>query len=205
MLFVQAKNCGPLRGAAPVKWIVIHTMEAAEKPGTARAVAHWFAGATAPEASAHYCIDAIEVIQCVYENTVAWAAPGANRFGVHLEHAGFAKQSQEDWSDDYSRAVIARSASLAQEIAARYGIPFVHLTPDMLKNGEKGFCGHIDATIAFSGGKGHTDPGAWFPWDRYLALCRGSEVDVIADEFNDPPTENERDTIAPTTPRDGST
>lgn len=212
MLFVQAKNCGPARGLAPIKWIVIHTMQAPEKPYTARAVAHWFAGADAPQASAHYCIDAIETIACVREDTVAWGAPGANRFGVHLEHAGYAEQTPDEWNDDYSIACLARSAELAREIAERYEIPFVHCTPEMLKNGEKGFCGHLDVTVVFNAGKGHTDPGAWFPWGRYLALCRGSEVDVIADRFQDREAQTAETTPAPhdldagpETPRDGST
>ena len=59
MEFIACKNQGPHRGAAPVKWIVIHTMQAKEKPYTARAVAHWGAGPDAPKASWHYAIDAI--------------------------------------------------------------------------------------------------------------------------------------------------
>ncbi len=212
MLFVAARNFGPPRGNSPIKWIVIHTMQAPEKPYTARAVAHWFAGSSAPQASAHYCIDAIEVIQCVKETDVAWGAPGANRFGIHLEHAGYAEQTPDEWADDYTTATLTRSAELAREIAQRYDIPFVHLTPDQLKNGEKGFCGHVDVTVAFNHGKGHTDPGAWFPWDRYLALCRGAEVDYVSDQFQDreaptasktlPAPPDPSDDEEPPTPRD---
>jgi N-acetyl-anhydromuramyl-L-alanine amidase AmpD len=203
MNFIQAKNFGPARGSAPVKWIVIHTMQAPEKPHTARAVAHWFAGSDAPQASAHYCIDSIEVVGCVKESDVAWGAPGANRFGIHLEHAGYAEQTPDEWHDDYSRACLARSADLAREIALRYGIPIRHLSPDDLKNGEKGFCGHIDVTVAFNHGKGHTDPGAWFPWEEYLAMVRGSDPDPVF-PTTEPPTENERITeLPPETPREG--
>jgi N-acetyl-anhydromuramyl-L-alanine amidase AmpD len=176
MQFIQARNYGPHRGVADIRWIVIHTMQAPEKPYTARSVAHWFASSSAPKASAHYCIDSLEVIECVHESDVAWGAPGANRYGVHLEHAGYAEQTPDEWNDDYTTACLGRSAELASRIAQRYGIPFRRLTPAELKAGQKGFCGHIDCTIAFSGGKGHTDPGAWFPWDRYLALCQGAEL-----------------------------
>jgi N-acetyl-anhydromuramyl-L-alanine amidase AmpD len=170
---IRARNAGPPRPGQPIDLVVIHTMEAPEKPGTARAVADWFAGPNAPQASAHYCVDATEVIQCVPEDVVAWGAPGANRRGIHLEHAGYAGQSPAAWEDEYSRRVLALSADLAADIASRYAIPIERLTVDQLRAGARGFCGHVDVTNALNGGKGHTDPGAGFPWDRYLALVRG--------------------------------
>lgn len=150
--------------------IVIHTMENPEKPGTARAVARWFAGPAAPQASAHYCIDQAEVVQCVREKDVAWAAPGANRDGIHLEHAGRARQTLEEWSDEYSRAELSVSAVVAADVAARHAIPIRKLTVEQVKDGvSKGFCGHVDVTKAF-GKSTHTDPGENFPWGLYLSM-----------------------------------
>jgi len=170
-LFIQARNCGPVRPADPVNLIVIHTMEAPEKPNTAKNVAMWFASAQAPQASAHYCIDAEEIVQCVLETVVAWAAPGANKEGIHLEHAGYAKQSASDWSDAYSTRMLERSAALAADIARRHQVPLVRLTAaDLRTPGVRGFTGHVDVTNGRNGGKGHTDPGVDFPWDRYLEL-----------------------------------
>lgn len=171
MEFIQAKNCGPARPSVTIDLIVIHTMEAPEKPHTARSVAMWFASAKAPQASAHYCIDADETIQCVKEDVVAWGAPGANRDGIHLEHAGYARQSAVDWSDEFSTRMLERSAALAAELVTRHGIPLVHLDGETLRMpGVRGFCGHVDVTNGRNGGHGHTDPGLSFPWDRYLAL-----------------------------------
>ena len=185
-MFIQARFCGPLRDPGVIDWIVIHTMEAPEKPHTARAVAEWFASDKSPKASAHYCIDDGEIIQCVSESVVAWGAPGANQKGIHLEHAGFASQIELDWDDIYSRTVLENSAERAADICKRYQIPAVHLSVDELRQGMRGFCGHIDVTNAFNGGHGHTDPGPNFPWDRYLGHV---SLNLLDGSENPPPHE----------------
>lgn len=177
--FVPAKNQGPARPNGAILLIVIHTMEAPEKPHTARNVALWFAGTQAPQASAHYCIDADEIVQCVKEDVVAWAAPGANRYGIHLEHAGYASQNSGDWQDDYSTRMLNRSAALAADIAKRHGIPVAKLSAlDLHDPNATGFCGHWDVTVGRNAGKGHTDPGFFFPWDRYLAMVASAINDT---------------------------
>lgn len=172
--FIPAAHFTPANRphSAPIDLIVIHTMEAPEKPKTARNVATWFAGPSAPQASAHYCIDDQEVILCVLECDVAWHAPGVNSRGIGLEHAGYASQTPEEWSDDYSNAVLERSARLAAGLARRFRIPIVKLSVGELAAGGRGFIGHVDATNAFSGGRGHSDPGPSFPYERYLELVR---------------------------------
>lgn len=155
-----------------VDLVVVHTMESPEKPDTAEAVASWANGPNSPRASWHYAIDANSIVQCVLENNVAWGAPGANHDGIQLEHAGYARQSESDWSDSYSLAMLRRSASLAAKLVRDYEIPIRHLSVSQLRNGERGFIGHIDATNAFSGGSGHWDPGPNFPWPRYLRFVQ---------------------------------
>lgn len=179
--FIQAANFTKA-GRQTATLIVIHTMEAKEKPGTARSVAEWFGGkrGAAPKASAHFCVDQDEVIQCVRLDDVAWHAPGANRVGIGIEHAGFASQTPEDWNDEASRAILARSAKLCAEIMSAAGVSPGRLTPDQVKAGMSGICGHIDVTRAFPDeGHGHTDPGPNFPWDGYLKLV-SEELAVLA-------------------------
>jgi N-acetyl-anhydromuramyl-L-alanine amidase AmpD len=170
--FIQASNY-TRAGRTTAGLIVIHTMEAPEKPGTARGVAEWFGGkrGAAPQASAHFCVGPDEVIQCVRLDDVAWHAPGANRVGIGIEHAGFAAQTAEQWADASSQAILERSAKLCAEIMRAAGVSPGRLTPAQVKAGMSGICGHIDVTKAFPDeGHGHTDPGPNFPWDRYLAL-----------------------------------
>jgi len=167
--FVQARNFTRLSVPRTVDLVVIHAMEAPEKPTTAENVAAWFAGPSSPMASAHYCVDEDSIVQTVREEDVAWHAPGANRNGIGIEHAGFAKQSVEDWADPFSLAMLARSARLVAGICKRWSIPVVRLRAEDLKANKRGICGHIDCTNAFANKKKHWDPGPNFPWDSYIA------------------------------------
>lgn len=168
--FIQARNYTPTDNRA-ISLIVIHTMETPEKVLTARHVAEWFASPKAPKASAHYCIDSRETIQCVAEKDVAWAAPGANSTGIHIEHAGFARQSTAEWADEFSDLTLQRSAIVAASICLRYSLPVVCLSVEDVKAGKKGICSHDTISKAFKKST-HWDPGPNFPWVKYLMLVQ---------------------------------
>jgi N-acetyl-anhydromuramyl-L-alanine amidase AmpD len=188
--FIQSLNYNKAN-RSDIRLVVIHTMENPEKPGTARQVAKWFASASAPQASAHACVDNQEVVLCVRAEDVAWAAPGANRDGYHIEHAGRASQDDAGWHDEYSQAMLRLSAAHAADICKRYEIPAVKLTVEEVRAGKaKGFCGHVDVTFAFRKST-HTDPGRSFPWDEYLVLVReqmhtGDVLDKLDKADTDP-------------------
>lgn len=168
--FVQAKHYGRGR-TAPIDTIVIHSMEAAEKPDTAERTAQWFAGRDAPIASAHYCVDADSVVQCVLESDTAFHAPGVNQRAIGIEHAGYARQTAEDWADAYSNTMLRRSAELVASLCRRYEIPIRLLDPQALRVSEAGITTHHAVSLAFRKSS-HTDPGPGFPLTEYIAMVR---------------------------------
>ncbi len=184
--FIQARNFTRGRDAS-IDVLVIHTMENKENPDSAENIANWFAGSTAPEASAHYCIDNNTVVQCVRDEDVAWHAPGANHDGLGFEHAGTAKQTGRDWTDDYSNSMLELSARLVADKCVKYRIPPVWLTPADLQAGRRGITSHNNVSKAF-GRSTHWDPGVGFNVQRYLARVRKAMEDVGGEHFKaDPP------------------
>lgn len=174
MKFVQANNYtkGRLR---PIRLIVIHDMESPEKGDTAEAVARYFA-TTTRQASAHYNIDNNSIVQSVRDKDTAWAAKNANADGLHIEHAGFAKQNRHEWTDRYSRAMLALSAKLVAKKCLQYDIPVRKLSWQEIDAGKKGICGHWDVTLwcqkTGRPNSGHHDPGDDFPWDVYIGMVK---------------------------------
>lgn len=172
--FIAARHflATPAGTRRKVRVIVVHDMEAPEKGDTAEAIARYFRDLPAAgpvKASAHLCIDNDSIVQCVHDNDVAFAAPGANGDGVQLELAGYGKQTRADWLDDYSRAVIDRAANAAAQYGLKYDIPMIHLTNEQLADGKsRGIIGHYQASEVYKKSD-HTDPGPNFPWDHFIA------------------------------------
>jgi N-acetyl-anhydromuramyl-L-alanine amidase AmpD len=171
--FVESPNQTAAGGRA-IEFVVVHTMEIAERTGAADSCARWFAN-PASEVSAHYCVDADTVVVWVREENIAWHARGGNTTSVGIELAGFARQGPAEWADAYSSAVVRRAARLTAEVCARYGIPLRRLRAADLVAGRRGVTGHADVSAAFRR-SGHWDPGPVFPWSRFLRLARGSDV-----------------------------
>ena len=169
MTFVQARNYRVAnRPASAVRVIVLHTMEAAEKPSTAENVAQWFAGAGAPMASAHFCIDSDSTVQCVRLSDVAFAAPGANNDGIQIEMAARAAQSPADWADEYSTAMLDRVTDVLARLSADFNIPLEYVGVTGLLAGARGVTTHFDVSKAYKKST-HQDPGPHFPMATVLA------------------------------------
>jgi hypothetical protein len=170
--YLEAANWSREIGVVEKDQLVLHTMEAPEKGDTAEACARWFhkqssARDAKPRSSAHACVDDDSVVVCVPWNRIAWHAPGANRRGIGLELAGYARQTAEQWTDAYSLRVLDRAAWLTAELSFRHPIPIRDLTVEGLLAGEPGITTHGRVSRAFRKST-HTDPGAHFPMARFL-------------------------------------
>jgi N-acetyl-anhydromuramyl-L-alanine amidase AmpD len=175
--FIQASQYGKWTklGRRPVRLLVIHDMEFPERKDTAEVIAHDFATRTpANPGSAHICVDSDSIIQCVHDNDIAWAAPGANTDGIQVELAGYGKQTREDWLDVYGIALLALGCDASAQYLLKYGIPPLKLSVAQVKDGKtRGVCGHVDVTNAFPDlGHGHQDPGTHFPWDYFMSSVK---------------------------------
>ena len=171
--FVESPNVTKT-GGRKIDLIVIHTMEMDEKGETAEHCALWFKNPAA-KVSAHYCVDADSVVQCVREEDIAWHARGGNSNSIGIELAGYAGQRALGWNDAYSRAVVERAARLTADVCARHGIPLRRLRVADLVAGKRGVPGHADVSAAFRKSD-HWDPGPDFPWTRFLRSARSRDV-----------------------------
>lgn len=164
--FVKAKWFHTVVGKRPVRVVVIHDMEAPETNDTAENVAKYFA-TTTTQASAHICVDNNSIVQCVRDNDVAWAAPGANSDGIQIEMAGYGKQTRAEWLDFYGIGLLALASDAAAQYCLKYDLPVRHLTNAELQSGLKGVVGHYQVSQVYKKSD-HTDPGAGFPWDYFM-------------------------------------
>jgi hypothetical protein len=167
--FVQAANYTPTRRRT-IRLIVLHDMEAGEGHTTAETVAEFFHEQPHGPAgsSAHVCADDNSEVRSVHDHDVAWAAPNANHDGLHIEQAGYARQSREQWLDTYSRRVIRRAAQQAAKWCITYKIRPYPLHDGQLRDGHtSGVTTHRQVTKVLCGGQGHTDPGVFYPMDVF--------------------------------------
>lgn len=168
--FIEATNWSRAVPPQPKSVIVLHSMEYREASTSAEWCARYFAGleGKAPPCSAHYCVDDDSVVGCVPPDRIAWHAPGANRQGIGIEHAGYARQSRQQWLDDFSLRMLMLSAQLTAHLCKRFGIPVQFIVADHLRRGAHGITTHAECTKAWPDKGSHTDPGMFFPLADYM-------------------------------------
>lgn len=170
--FIESPNKTTATGRA-IGVVVMHTMEIAERPDAALICARWFASPVS-KVSAHYCVDARRVISCVREKDIAWHARGGNTDSIGVELAGYAHQTEREWGDDYSSAVLTRAATLVADVCRRRRIPVRWLVAGDLVAGRRGITGHSEVSAAY-GRTDHWDPGPGFPVEGFLDRVRRAQ------------------------------
>lgn len=167
--FVESPHVTRARSRA-IDLVVVHTMEIAERPDAAAICARWFQSRVS-QVSAHYCVDAGSVIQCVRERDIAWHARGGNTASIGVELAGFARQTSSEWEDAYSTAVLDRAAALVADVCRRRRIPMRWLVAEDLVAGRRGLTGHVEVSRAYHRSD-HWDPGPGFPVEGFVDRVR---------------------------------
>lgn len=164
--FIQARDFKVWTTKRPVNIIVIHDMEAPETHDTAENIGHYFQHPDKPS-SAHVGVDDNGIVQYVKDNNEAYAAPPRNPDAIHVELAGYGRQTRAMWLDPYGIAMLAHGSDAVAQYCLKYAVPIVKLGPADLKAGQRGICGHYAVSLAY-GKSDHTDPGVGFPWDYFL-------------------------------------
>lgn len=171
--FIQASHYTKVNEKRKIDLLGVHDMEFPERKDSAESVGNFFHSPSSPVASAHYCGDDNSIVQCVRDNDVAYAAPGANHNGLHFEFSGYAKQNRKQWLDKYGCKMLDLMAQLFARRAHKYSIPLNRIYARQVQRGGRGICGHADITKAFPELHGtHTDPGTNFPWTYFIRLVR---------------------------------
>lgn len=181
--FVEPRSWNVGRANGQPSVIVIHSTDGSEGLRSAEDGAAYDARRT-DGTSTHYFHDQDSTIQCVYTYDRAnHARATGNRIGIAHELCGMGGQTAAQWHDAASIGTLLQAAKQCARDAKKYGIPRRRLTPAQLRNGEKGFAGHVDITNAFAEST-HTDPGPGFPWTEFLAMVE-NEMEISPLNAND--------------------
>lgn len=154
---------------APIDMVVMHDIE-----GTAASAMAWFQNPKAG-VSSHYVVDNMgRTWQMVRERDVAWHAGNSsiNRRAVGIEMEGFAYRP-----GFYADALYEASAQLVRDVTTRHNIP----------RDRTHIIGHHEVPNArkpgfFGGGSGHTDPGPYWDWEKFLELVR-NDAQMVSFKF----------------------
>lgn len=153
-------NARPLSG---IKRIVVHTTENAIGTPAANVANYQL---TSQTGSYHVLVDSTG--HRLRENTDDWATWSTgnnegNQQGLNLSFVAYSAFTREQWlaQDKMLRA----GASVAAYWAKTHNIPV-----EKTDGTRRGFCGHGD--LIRYGGTDHTDPGANFPWDVFIAYVK---------------------------------
>lgn len=175
-----AHNHGGARYMSNVSLIVLHSAESTSAESTAK----WFTTPLAPADggpySAHVIVGDGECFRAVDDDVVAWGAGIVNPIALHLEQAGYAAWTRDQWlvHDATLRAAGGQVGGWARE----YGIPLRFLrAADLLAlqasgwdKAHGGVTTHREISRAWPSPGAHQDPGDGYPLDVLFSYAGGT-------------------------------
>lgn len=180
MITIQARwftEVGPQRKK---QLIVLHSMEAPNKPTTAEGVGLFFKNLPPTnKASAHVGADFNSRVRYVSDNDVAYAAPGSNHNGLHQEQTGYASYTRGEWTQPDMMLMLQLAATQVREWSDEYGIPLRFIDANQLRKADPqnlpsdcfGVTTHWEVSQAWRK-TDHHDPGRGYPINTLLAMAR---------------------------------
>jgi hypothetical protein len=87
-------------------------------------------GETAELLSVHFLVDDLTITQCVKEEDIAYHCLSCNNFSIGIEHAGYARQTEDQWLTSYGVQMLKRSAKLTASLCKKWNIPIKHVNKD---------------------------------------------------------------------------
>lgn len=153
----------------PIHRIVIHETQSKCEAGAARATAAYFRS-TDRDASAHYVVDPIEVVQVVYDSTQAYHAP-PNQHSIGIELCGFSSTTDlARWFTPPRKAMTQLAVELVAQLCLAYDVPPYYRSARALRAGRRGITTHAQVSEAWHE-TSHWDPGVW-PRVRFMRRVR---------------------------------
>jgi hypothetical protein len=178
--YVQAKYHGGTIPGGPT-FTVVHDAETPLTAGYCDSIVEFFRKGPAAQTSAHAMAGPEKTVKMLPDNVVAWAAgPTANTFGWHLEQAGYAAFTRDQWLTPDGQAQLRRVGACLREVHDTWGIPKRWITDDQLRAAAKGdrsqggITTHQQISRVFPHDTTHTDPEERYPRDLLLPIVLGT-------------------------------
>ena len=175
--YIEARWYRRTQRRNPPLWIVLHATDGVEGPRKAEDGAIELAGLpdNARKRSVHWFVDSDSIVQCVPVECEAWhAGRNANQYGEGIELCGRVSQTREQWLDRDSLPMLALAARLVRARADQLSIPLRFLTATQVRAKMTGITTHAEISRAFPADTTHTDPGAGFPLEDFMAAVRSA-------------------------------
>lgn len=190
-VYVQAAFHGGTIPGGPT-FTVVHDAETPLVAGYADSITDFFRRGPAAGTSAHAMVDPVKATKMLPDNVVAYAAgPTANTFGWHLEQAGYASFTPDQWLTADGRAQMQRVGACLREVHDTWGIPKRWMTDDQLRAAARGdrtsggIATHQQISRVFPHDTTHQDPETNYPRDLLLeVLLAGTPTRLVQEDTN---------------------